>query len=295
MGGYLRFFPYVGGKRYMLKHILGMIPRHRIYVEVFGGSGKVLLNKPRSEVEVWNDYDRRLANLFHVVVFKFDEFYEKASGLVYSRELYRRYLRELKEMERVEVGDVDVAVKTYYVMCCMFSGGGSGFENFGFSFSRRDNHALRYWRRLAELERVRERLSGVVIECDDFEKVIRRWDGEDVFYYLDPPYLVERAGEYYSGFSVEDHERLLRLLKEVRGKWLLSGYANGLYDRELSGYNRYEFEVVKHSYYVAGNSNGLVKPRVKEVLWCNYKVGKEMYCNGVGGLFDCIGGEEVEE
>jgi DNA adenine methylase len=284
----------------MLKHILKLMPKHRVYVEVFGGSGKVLLNKPRSEVEVWNDYDRRLANLFHVVVFNFEEFYEKVSGLVYSRELYRRYLRELREVGRVEIGDVDMAVKAYYVMCCMFSGGSSGLGSFGFSFSKKCNIALKYWRRLRELERVRERLSGVVVECDDFERVIRRWDGEDVWFYCDPPYLVERAGEYYSGFSVKDHERLLRVLKEVKGKWLLSGYENELYDRELAGYNRVEVEVVKHSYYKGDEE----KPRVKEVLWFNYDIGRElscnvvagkvMYCNGVGGLF-CVSGEEVEE
>ena len=253
----------------MLRHILSLIPEHRVYVEVFGGSGKVLLNKSESEIEVWNDYDRRLANLFHVVVFKFDEFYEKASGLVYSRELYRVYLRELRKIERVEIGDVDVAVKTYYVMNCMFSGGGSGFKFFGFKFGKRDNFAKQYWRRLSELERIRERLSGVVIECDDFEKVMRRWDGEDVFYYIDPPYYVERAEEYYSGFKKEDHERLLRLLKEIKGKWLLSGYANELYDRELARYNRYEVEAVKHSYWKGGGK----RPRVVEVLWWNYDIG----------------------
>jgi DNA adenine methylase len=284
-----------------------MIPEHRVYVEVFGGSGKVLLNKPRSEIEVWNDYDRRVANLFHVVVFKFEEFYEKVSGLVYSRELYRRYLRELKEAGRIEIGDVDMAVKAYYVFCCKFSGGGSGFESYGFSYSKKENVARRYWRRLRELERVRERLSGVVIECDDFEKVIKRWDGEDVFFYLDPPYLIERSWKYYSGFSLADHERLLRLLKRVKGKWLLSGYGNELYDRELAGYNRFEFEVVKHSYYKVGDDGKVVKQKAREVLWCNYDVNKVlsckdviskvMYCNGegVGGLFDCIRGDEVEE
>jgi DNA adenine methylase len=250
-----------------------MIPEHRIYVEVFGGSGKVLLNKSESEIEVWNDYDRRLANLFHVVVFQFDEFYEKVRGLVYSRELYNRYKKEVREAGRVEVGDVDMAVKTYYVLCCMFSGGGSGFMSAGFSYSKKDSIAGRYWRRLGELERIRERLRNVVIECDDFERVMRRWDGEDVFMYIDPPYYVERSDEYYNGFKVEDHERLLRVLKGMKCKWLLSGYANELYDRELVGYNRYEVEAVKHSYWKRGEG----RPRAVEVLWFNYDIGRNLF------------------
>jgi DNA adenine methylase len=269
---YLVFFPYVGGKKFKLKYILNMIPRHRAYVEVFGGSGKVLLNKEPSEIEVWNDYDRRLANLFYVVVFKFDEFYEKVMGLVYSRELCREFMRELRGIGRVELGDVDMAVKTYYVMCCMFGGGDLGFNKAGFRFSRESNMAMQYWRRLSELERIRERLSSVIIECDDFEKVVKRWDGEDVFMYFDPPYLVERDYMYYGGFSVEDHKRLLKLLKEVKCKWLLSGYANELYDMELEGYNRFEFEVAKCNYYEAGCGSGFKRPRVKEVLWWNYDV-----------------------
>jgi DNA adenine methylase len=259
-----------------------MIPKHKIYVEVFGGSGKVLLNKPKSKLEVWNDYDRRIANLFHVVVFKFDEFYEKIKGLVYSRELYKQYSRELKEVEQVEIGDVDMAVKTYYVLRCTFSGGRSGFNQTGFRFARKENIAMRYWMRLRELEHIRERLSGVVIECDDFEKVMKRWDGENVFMYLDPPYYgTER---YYEGFSRKDHERLLSLLKQVKGKWLLSGYANELYDRELVGYNRFEFNMVRYSYHKTGNNEEYTKPKAKEVLWCNYDVEKEnLLLNGLSG------------
>jgi len=267
---YLSFFPYIGGKFFMLKYILSLIPSHSIYVEVFGGSGKVLLNKPRSKVEVWNDYDRRIANLFYVVVFNFEEFYEKVRGLVYSRELYNKCKEELLEIKKIEIGDVDLAVKTYYVLYCSF---GRRVGNLsGFAFSKKGNEALRYWRSLNNLVEVRERLSNVIIECDDFEKVIKRWDSKETFFFLDPPYY--GVEDYYSGFGREDHERLLRLLKEVKGKWLLSGYANELYDRELEGFNCYEFRNIKFSYYKKGLTE---RPRVVEVLWCNYEVVKKLF------------------
>jgi len=267
MSRYLSFFPYLGGKFYMLKYILQLIPPHKIYVEVFGGSGKVLLNKPRSFLEVWNDYDRRIANLFHVVVFQFDEFYEKVRGLVYSRELYKKYKQELSELKQIEIGDIDLAVKTYYVMNCMFNGG----SNLGgsFAFSKVKNIALKYWKLLNNLVKIRERFSNVIFECDDFEKVIKRWDSEDTFFYLDPPYY--NVENYYNGFSREDHKRLLRLIKEIKGKWLLSGYANELYDSELKKYNRFEFEIAQRSYYKK-NISAVKKPRAIEVLWCNYDI-----------------------
>jgi len=73
----LSFFPYIGGKYYMLSTLLKLIPKHRIYLELFGGSAKLLLNKEPSKIEVYNDYSKQIANLFYVATFKFDEFYEK--------------------------------------------------------------------------------------------------------------------------------------------------------------------------------------------------------------------------
>jgi DNA adenine methylase len=193
--------------------------------------------------------------------------------LVYSRELYKKYKKELSEVEKIEIGDVDLAVKTYYVFCCMFSGGGD--YNAGFAFSKVKNFALRYWRSLDTLVKVRERLSNVIIECDDFENVIKRWDSKETYFLLDPPYYGSEG--YYNGFGRKDHERLLRLLKEVKGKWLLSGYANELYNKELKDYNKFEFELVKRSHYIAGSGSGFMRPRVKEVLWCNYEVKDSLF------------------
>jgi DNA adenine methylase len=93
--GKLVIFPYIGGKFYMLDVILKLIPKHDIYVEVFGGSAKVLLNKPPSNIEIYNDYDKKIANLFYVVAFKFEEFYEKVNRIVYSRALRKTVFRRL--------------------------------------------------------------------------------------------------------------------------------------------------------------------------------------------------------
>jgi DNA adenine methylase len=103
----LSFFPYIGGKSFLADIIIKLIPEHKIYVEPFCGSAKVLLNKPPSKIEVYNDADLRLSNLFYVVAFRFSEFEEKINRLIYSRALYRNFFNELKPKNLTfkELGD----------------------------------------------------------------------------------------------------------------------------------------------------------------------------------------------
>ena len=61
-------FCYMGGKALLVKTLLRLIPRNiETYCEVFGGAGNLLLSKPSSNVEVWNDLDGELANLMRVI------------------------------------------------------------------------------------------------------------------------------------------------------------------------------------------------------------------------------------
>jgi DNA adenine methylase len=61
------FLRYHGGKWRIAPWIISYMPPHRIYVELFGGGGSVLLRKPRSYSELYNDLDGEIVNLFRVV------------------------------------------------------------------------------------------------------------------------------------------------------------------------------------------------------------------------------------
>ena len=56
-----------GGKWMLAPWIISQFPPHRIYTETFGGGASVLMRKPRSYSEVYNDLDGELVNLFRVM------------------------------------------------------------------------------------------------------------------------------------------------------------------------------------------------------------------------------------
>ena len=87
-------FGYFGGKYFMIDNLIPLFPSHKTYVEVFGGSGTILINKSPSKVEVYNDIDGELYNFFKVIADRklFKKFQEKISLLPYSRECYYRQL-----------------------------------------------------------------------------------------------------------------------------------------------------------------------------------------------------------
>lgn len=55
---------YYGGKQTMLKHILPLIPKHKLYTEAFCGGCAVLFAKPQADCEVINDLNRSLVNFY---------------------------------------------------------------------------------------------------------------------------------------------------------------------------------------------------------------------------------------
>jgi DNA adenine methylase len=119
------------------------------------------------------------------------------------------------------------------------------------------------------LAEVHARLRRVVILNDDALHVIKSQDGPATLFYLDPPYLHETragVGQYAYEMVDDQHEQLLRLLKTLTGKFMLSGYRSELYDRyaKEAGWNRIEFQVANHA------ASGKSKRKMIECLWVNY-------------------------
>lgn len=83
-------FPWIGGKRKLAAEILPLFPDHKCYVEVFCGGAALFFMKDKAPVEVINDINGDLVNLYRVVQHHFEEFYNQFKWVLASREHFTR-------------------------------------------------------------------------------------------------------------------------------------------------------------------------------------------------------------
>jgi DNA adenine methylase len=253
-----------GGKFYLRHRIIEQFPRHHTYVEPFGGAASVLLNKPPSPVEVYNDLDQRITRLFRVLRDQGQEF-QRRLGLTPYSEI------EFDEAENDVADEIEQARRDF--VRWRLSLGGRG-DSFSFTLHRvRRSMAdvvSGYLSMIDEqLPLIVERLRRVEILSRRALDVIRVWDKVDTLHYCDPPYVPETRHEgsrsiYGCEMTEEDHRELARVLKECKGNVVLSGYPSGLYDELYGDWRTVKFDMPNHA------AGGRSKARKAETLWMNW-------------------------
>jgi DNA adenine methylase len=259
-------FLWYGSKSAMVEDILSLMPPHKTYVEPFGGSAAVLLAKPPSPVEIYNDKDNRLCDYFRLVKDP-----EKARILrhhleftPYSRAVYDDYV------ERFEVitDEIERAVAFTIIANQSFNGKfGAGWK-----CSTQRNCAKPFFNALELIETVIRRFQNVQVENRDFGVVLVQYDSPTTLFLLDPPYVSETrvtTSAYRHEMSLDDHRRMLGLIKQVKGMVMLCGYAHPLYDEALVGWERHEKLVYCKSTSKKRGCDGSREKYRTEVIWMN--------------------------
>ena len=247
---------YMGGKSRMVPALLRLIPPHTCYCEPFGGAGRLLLAKPRSKVEVWNDLDSSLANFFLCCQQDVGRVLAELEWLPYSQELYNRWKREPLPEEPFAK-----AARWFYLVRNAFGG---DFRH-GWSTSPHKSSAQHYVSAKAALRQFAQRLEGVHIGHEDFEACIRRWDSKDTCFYIDSPYM--ELNDYYGpSFTEPDHKRLAQVLHQIQGKAMVSYYPHTLVEELYEGWQRLEWE----GFVSADKGNGKARSRSVEWILTNW-------------------------
>lgn len=246
---------YHGGKWKLAPWIVSNFPPHRVYVEPYGGAASVLIRKPRSYAEVYNDLDGEIVNLFrvlrdpemsaelarqlHLTPFSRDEFTEAYAPIKEPIEQARRTVTK----GCMGFGSAAVTLPTA-------TSAGGGFKpttGFRANSNRSGTTPARDWANYPPIiAGFAERLRGCVIENRDALECMAQHDSPVTLHYVDPPYVhsTRRGREwrhcrsYRHEMSDADHERLAEFLHGVKGMVVLSGYPCELYDRLYAGWQR---------------------------------------------------------
>lgn len=242
-------FRYHGGKFRLSPWIIGFFPEHRLYVEPFGGAAGVLINKPRSYSEVYNDLDGDIVNFFRVVRDR-----DMRAQLIEACVL-TPYAREEFELAWEAAQDPVERARRLVVRAQMgfgSAGATKGTTGFRIDAKREYETAQHTWAKYPDtLEALGTRITGVMIENKPAIEIIGNHDTPETLFYVDPPYVHETrvritgkgsARGYRFEMSDSEHLELIQVLNRVEGMVVLSGYAHPIYDEALRGWERHEKE-----------------------------------------------------
>ena len=222
---------YFGGKWMLAPWIISHLPPHRIYVEPFGGAASVLMRKPRSYAEVYNDLDGEVVNVFRVLQ-------NESSALKLGRLLeLTPFARD--EFEAAYESTTDSIERARRAIIRAFMGFGADANNMDRKTGFRSNSnssgtaPARDWVNYATvIPEFTARLSGVVIENRDAIEVMKAHDSPETLHFVDPPYPHAVRGDkhrYAVEMTNEQHEALVEALRSLKGMVVLCGYENTIY------------------------------------------------------------------
>jgi DNA adenine methylase len=255
---------YYGGKQKLAATIVKMLPAHKLYCEPFIGGAAVLFAKPQSLVEVINDTNAELINFYKVCKTRFHELQSLCRVTLHSREQHDDAWVIYNKPHLHD--EVRRAWAVWVLSTQSFSANLEG----SWGFDKKDNTTSLKIKNKREqfTEDIAIRLQTVQLECADALYIIKSRDTVDSLFYCDPPYFNSDCG-HYDGYSKEDFEQLLKVLSEIKGKFLLSSYPSDILKQyvKANGWQQWCTE----SGVSVNNKSGYQKRKV-EVLTANYKL-----------------------
>ena len=257
---------YHGSKWLLAPWIIEHFPQHECYVEAFGGGAGVLLRKPRSWLEVYNDLDHQVVNYFRVLREHPDELVRAIELTPYS----------LVEWELAQVDDPDPVESARRLYIKSFQGIAGPTAQWRTGWRRQKvvtkgngqkkmTPAARSFMQTDHLMVIAECLRGVEIDCEPAQKVIERYDSPSTLFYLDPPYVSTTRSRwkkhaYAHEMSNKQHKELARAVHELQGMVLISGYQCELYAELYADWTRVDREARTNSQYGTATESLWISP-----------------------------------
>ncbi|NIH11265.1 MAG: DNA adenine methylase [Serratia symbiotica] len=205
--------PWVGGKRRLAKHLLPLFPQHKCYVEPFCGGAALFFRKKASKVEVINDINGELINLYRVVKNHLEEFVRQFKWALSSRQIF-----DWQKATPTEVlTDIQRAARFYYLQNMAF---GAKVEGQTFGTATTAPMGINLLRLEETLSIAHLRLARTTIEHLSWVECIEKYDRPHTLFYLDPPYWGTQG--YGVEFGLEQYEAIAHLARTIKGNMIIS-------------------------------------------------------------------------
>lgn len=272
-------FGYFGAKNNIALKLCENLPPHNCWVEVFCGSAALTMAKAPAPIEVLNDIDNEVVNLFKQLRSTSNELCQMISLTPYARE-------ELEIARNIDPKDSDLERARKFLVQAMFAiNGVFGKEKGGFSYSQsysrneKDARVSRWYNLPERIQKVVERLRGVRIENRDALEIIKMFQYRPAtLLYLDPPYLGERTEGYSVDANDEGfHRTMLELANKSKCMIFISTYENDLYEKFLGSKKKWTRKTINTT---TKDSKGNSHSRT-EVVWTNYWFEKALSNNEI--------------
>lgn len=246
--------PWIGGKRRLADRLIPQFPPHTCYVEVFAGGAALYFMRPPADVEVINDVNGELVNLYRVVQSHLEEFVRQFKYALSSRDVFKW----LQDTPPRTLTDIQRAARFFYLQQHAFGGKVDG-QNWGTATTAPPINLLRIEENLSAAHL---RLAQAYIENLDWAACIERYDREHTFFYLDPPYW-QTAG-YGVEFGLEQYVRMAEIISRLKGKAIISLNDHPDIRRIFAAF---EMETVPIQYTLAGGGKAASRNEVIIYSW----------------------------
>jgi len=232
---------YIGGKSKIGKWIVDEYPKEmETYLETFGGMFWCYYNMdiqkyPNLKKIVYNDFNPLNYNLFKCLEnptellrainsIPCQQRGETNTPVLYKT-LFKNFQQDLFSGElTITSPDYMIAAQYVYILTQVFSGSKPESSGYIDLKGKYKSKYLTFRDKLMSPTWTEKFLKITDVENLDFQQVIEKYDSDNTYIYLDPPYW--KTENYYSNhdFDRKDHERLANVLHNIKGKFSLSYY-----------------------------------------------------------------------
>lgn len=246
--------PWIGGKRRLADTLLHRFPPHTCYVELFAGGAALFFLRPPADVEVVNDVNGDVVNLYRVVQSHLEEFVRQFKWALSSRDVFKW----LQDTPPETLTDIKRAARFYYLQHQAFGGKVDG-QTWGTATTAPPVNLLRIEESLSAAHL---RLSGAYVERLDWAACIDRYDRPHTLFYADPPYWQTEG--YGVEFGWEQYERLADRMASLKGKAVVS--LNDHPDIRRC-FGRFQMEELEIDYTVGGGATRAARRELIIYSW----------------------------